>query len=165
MGEVARRRWHRLQVALVLVLVAGCRAPTSIPAEPPSEAEALAYLDQVVAVVERGDLSELCAFGSGTCAHTLQGADGATTPTTKPVVVRTRILPSRLLPDGTWRIGGRILELCGVDGLGERYDSEILVFREGDRIIGKEPVFWIGLRIADGDVTAGSGPAMGACPP
>lgn len=149
------------------LLVAACVVePAPTPGPPPSEAEALAYFDSVVAIVESGDVSRLCELGPGTCESMLDETDPSTIPTRRPLVVSTRVLVSRQMEGGAWRIGGRILEVCGIDGLGHLYASEILVFRAEGELIGIQPVFWTGMRIAEGDTTApGPQPTPGACPP
>jgi hypothetical protein len=157
---------HARLIAIV-VLVAACVArPGPTPAPPPSEVEARAYLDSVVAVIESGNVGGICELGPGTCESFLDGTDPATIPTTRPHVVSTRVLESRQVEGGGWQAGGRILEICGIDGLGHRYDSEILVFRSGGELIGIQPVFWTGMRIAEGDTTE-PGPRRppGDCPP
>ena len=152
---------------VALLFGAACIAlPSPTPGPPPSEAEALAYLDSVVTIVESGDLSRLCELGPGTCESMLDGTDPASIPTSRPKVVSTRVLESRQEEGGGWRIGGRILEVCGIDGLGHPYASEILVFRAEGELIGIQPVFWTGMRIAEGNTTeSGPGPAPGDCPP
>jgi len=152
-------------VALVLALVLGvlgCADPVPGTPGPPSDGEARAYLDRVVDLVLGERLNELCRTGSGTCERTLSRADPATVPTTRPVVLGTRILPA-WRGDGSSVVGGRIIDLCGIDGRGNVYRSEILVFRDADRIIGKEPVFWIGLRIASGPLARAPGPVPPGC--
>ena len=156
-----------IRPVLTPLFIAACVVvPAPTPGPPPSEAEALAYLESVIAVVESGDLSRLCELGPGTCESVLDGTDPATIPTTRPLVVSMRVLDSRQEEGGGWRVGGRILEVCGIDGLGHPYASEILVFRAEGGLIGIQPVFWTGMRIAEGDTTApGLEPTPGECPP
>ena len=145
------------------VLVAACSLPgAATPAPPPSEAATAAYLAEVVGIVLAGDLDRLCELGGGTCRRQLrEGADAA--PRTPPRVVGSIVVPSMMLSDGNWRVGGRLLQLCGVDSLGRRYYSEMLVFEESGRLISREPVYWTGLRIETGAmVTRTPGPAP--CP-
>ena len=147
----------------IAALVAACALPgAAIPAPPPSEAETAAYLAEVVEIALAGDLDRLCDLGGGTCRRQLrEGADAA--PRTAPRVVGSTVVPSTMLPDGNWRVGGRLLQLCGVDGHGRRYYSEMLVFEDRGRLIGLEPVFWTGMRIETGAmVTRTPGPAP--CP-
>ncbi len=108
-------------------------------------------------------------MGSGTCRKQLRESDPAAVPSQSPVVVGTRvILPSRVT--GGWNHGGRVLELCGRDGLGRPYTSEMLVFEMGGRLISIGTLFWLGVRIAsDAEVEAvpsrpGPCPAFDASP-
>ena len=138
-------------MVLLLTTVAACALPggagTFSPAPAPSEAEAIAYLDEVVRIVRAGELDRLCELGGGTCRRSLE--DGASSvPRTAPRLVGTVEVPSTPNADGTWNAGGRLLQLCGVDGLGAPYYSEILVFEDAGRLIGREPVFWTGITIA-----------------
>ena len=132
---------------------------------PPTLAEALAYLDSLKAVVRTRDLSHLCdAFGGGNCAHFLREADPAAVPTTDPIVVGTGIIPPTTDANGTRSDGGRVLKLCGRDGLDRPYYSEMLVFKDGQRTISIEPVYWVGMRIATGLLTEASPASPPPCP-
>ena len=134
--------WSRRGALLaVAVFATACVAAPATPPAPPSEEEALSYLQSVVAVVEAGDLSRLCDLGSGTCLHTLRNSDPATVPTSGPTVIGTRLLEPSPERNGIWSAGGRVLELCGRDGLDHPYYSEMLVFRDGDHLISTVPVF------------------------
>lgn len=150
-------------VVLALVL-AGCGGPSYAPAPPPSEEAALGHLRAVVDIVMSGDLTTLCQLGSGTCQQTLQGVDPGAVPRTEPTVIGTRAIAPSQSPDGTWLVGGRVLELCGRDGRDEPYYSEMLVFRDGDRLISTATAFWIGFRIASGPHVGGPPPPPAACP-
>lgn len=147
----------------IAVLVAACALPgTATPAPPPSEAATAAYLAEVVRVVLAGDLDRLCDLGGGTCRRQLrEGADAA--PRTAPRVVGSIVVPPTLLSDGNWRVGGRLLQLCGLDGLGRRYYSEMLVFADRGRLISLEPVFWTGLQIETAAMVTRT-PGPGPCP-
>jgi hypothetical protein len=149
-----------LAVALFVVACATGRAERP---RVPSEEEALGYLQSVVAVVGGGDLSRLCVLGSGTCSQILRKSDPATVPTSGPAVIGTRVIEPSLGQDGIWDQGGRVLELCGRDGLDHPYYSEMLVFPAGDRLISTTPVFWVGIRIAS-DQTTGHEPSAPLCP-
>lgn len=152
------------RLALVGVFVAACGPGSVTPPPPPTEAEVAAYLSRVEAIVASGALATLCTLGSGTCAKTLQMVDLSTVPTTLPIVLGTRIVPSVALADGTEQIGGRVLELCGLDGKGAAYYSEVLVFHGLQGLLGKEPVYWTGIRIAESTGSIASPPPLTGCP-
>lgn len=143
-----RSRASALVVAVALV-AAACEGASYVPPQPPTQDAAVAYLETVVAVVQSRDLTGLCRLGGGTCAHTLAESDPATVPNSSPTVIGSRVIPPSRA-DGGWSLGGRLLELCGRDGLGHPYSSEMLVFWFDGRLISIEPVYWIGLRIAGG---------------
>lgn len=149
-----------LAVALLVVLAAcdGASAPPAVP----SELEARAYLDTVVTRVASGDAAGICELGSGTCAQILRRADPSRVPTTAPIVVGTRVIEPARAGDG-WSLGGRVLELCGRDGLDEPYYSEMLVFRDGPRLISTATPYWLGIGIADSPMTR-EGPPANKCP-
>ena len=151
----------RTAAVLVVLSAMACGSATRTP---PTEAESRAYLAQVVGVVLSRRLDDLCTYGSGTCDQVLRDTDPGAVPNQPPLVIGSRLLaPSRAV-DGSPLAGGMILELCGLDGRGRVYYSEILVFRERDRLIGKEPVFWIGLRIATDAVVGEPQLSTPACP-
>jgi hypothetical protein len=157
---------HAAAVGLVLATAVACGLPMAAevnPAPPPSETAAVAYLREVVEIVAAGDLERLCALGGGACRRELEFGMPAV-PRTPPRLVGSVEVPTTWNPDGTWNAGGRLLMLCGVDGLGSPYYSEVLVFEEARRLIGREPVFWTGVTIETLPATVRPGPPRG-CPP
>lgn len=146
------------RLGLTLAFVVAC-SPVAYTAPPPPTAEAaLAYLDQVVALVAGGDVRSVCSLGSGTCAHDLRNADLTAVPSTSPEVLGTRVVAPSQRPDGIWMAGGRILEVCGIDGNDRPYYSELLVFYDGDRLISTNPLFWSRMRVTASPTTAQSSP-------
>ena len=149
---------------LLAILMAGCGGVGGrTPVPPPSEAEALAHLAQVEGVVRSGDLSHLCDLGGGTCKQILEKSDPATVPNTVPVVIGTRVIPHSDLPGGMWTDGGRVLMLCGHDGLGQRYYSEMLVFFDEGLLVSTGTPFWVGMTIANGSTTEASSAPIPVC--
>jgi hypothetical protein len=124
------------------------------PPPPPSEADARAYLATIVGLAMRGDFDGLCAVGSGTCPKDLREAGREAVPPIPPRVVGTRVLMPESRGD-SWSSGGFVLQVCGVDGRGEPYFDEVLVFREGERLISIGTVYWSRIRIAEGQTTGG----------
>jgi hypothetical protein len=138
----------------VLVLGAACTSVASPPPAPTEEA-GRAFLDKLFERAISGELGTLCeSFGSGTCPHDLRSVDPGSAPSRPPAVVGTRILlPTRASGDA-FAVGGRIFDVCGSDGLGRPYFSQILVFQSGPQLLAVNAVFWSGARIGSGG-TAG----------
>ncbi len=124
----------------------------------------MGLLHSVVAIVKSGDLGRLCSLGAGTCPKVLREADPRAVPQSEPVVLGTRVVRSSANPDGTRNVGGRVLELCGRDGLNRPYYSEMLVFEQDGRLIATEPVYWTGIRSASGSTVGGAPPIPPPCP-
>jgi len=140
-------------IGAVLAALVACAPMTNTPPREPTQEAALAYFGQVVGLVERGDIRSICMFGSGTCPHDLRNADLTAVPTTLPKVIGTRLLASSQEADGTWNVGGQVLEVCGIDGHNRPFYSELLVFYDGNRLISTNPLYWSGSRVATSDTT------------
>jgi hypothetical protein len=108
----------------------------------PSEREALAFLNGIVALARQGDFEGVCALGDGNCRLHLEDAGRGTVPPDPPTVVRTGIIPTSTTSAGQQSLGGVVLVLCGIDGHGERYDSEMLVFNDGAGLRAINPIYW-----------------------
>lgn len=160
-SSALNRLWSAL--ACLLLSVAACGAGSGTQPSSPTEGAALAYLDEVVAIVRSGDISTLCTLGSGTCQQMLRGADPAAVPVSDPIVIGTRVMVPSQTTDGASLAGGRILELCGRDGLDQPYYSEMLVFEAGGRLISTGTAYWLGYRIASSSTVGGS-PPPSPCP-
>jgi hypothetical protein len=150
-------QWAGL-LGLILTVVVACGPVANTAPPPPTTEAALGYLDQVVALVAGGDVLSVCSLGSGTCAHDLRNADLTAVPRTSPAVLGTRVVAPSQRPDGIWMAGGRVLEVCGIDGNDRPYYSELLVFYDGDRLISTNPLFWSGIRVTTSATTAQSSP-------
>ena len=126
-----------LVVPLLLLsqLAAACTgAPSAYaPATPPAELVARGLVDQAVQFALAGDFDRLCALGTSQCKFIVH-------VTTVPNVEKTA---------GTWTPGGVLFYLCGLDGRGQPYHSQMLVFQkpEGTGLTAMEPVFWGSLTI------------------
>jgi hypothetical protein len=133
---------------MLLTFVAACTAQQP---PPPSEAEARAFLDEIVATALRQDFEALCALGGGSCESLLVDRGGRDVPPDRPTVVGIRFVDQQASGPRP-RTGGYILELCGLDLDGDPYYSEMLVFRDfaGD-LRAIEPLYWMGITIADDD--------------
>jgi hypothetical protein len=156
-------------VVTLLLAVAGCsRSPLPTPFSPPpppSAAVALRHLGSIVEVVESGDLSGLCRFGGGNCPDELANADPAAVPGDGPIVLGTAVIPPRRQADGAWSTGGLLLDLCGRDGRGDLYDSQMLVFQDASgRLLSINTLYWTGMKIATSNEAVGRAQPPRPCP-
>ena len=151
-----RFRWVTL-----LTLVAAC---TTQQPPPPSEAEARAFLDEIVETAVRQDFEALCALGGGSCDSFLADHGGRAVPSDRPTVVGVRFVDQQTSGPRP-RTGGYVLELCGRDLDGDPYYSEMLVFRDfAGELRAIEPQYWMGITIADdGSVGRRPGSASDDC--
>jgi hypothetical protein len=127
----------------------------------PTDVEAVAFLNQAVALAAAGNFDELCALGGGNCEETLEDAGRDAVPSGPPLVLRTWLV----IGSGT-STGGRILEVCGIDGRQRPYRTQILVFPDidGDGFRAIEPVYWSGMTIAAGNVVGPQPTPAITCP-
>ena len=140
-------------VAVAVVAVLGRElAPGALnsafpPPPPPTEAAARAALDRAVAYARAGDFCGLCSLSDGNCSFLLQQAGRDAVPRDPPTIYRTRVLQPPRLSNGGWDGGGRVLQVCGIDGRGMPYRSEVLAFTIGSTITLINPVYWSGVGI------------------
>ena len=144
---------------IVLAAVAGLAMACS--SEPPagtipSQEEALGFLGRVVVLARQGDFEAICAIGDGNCKRHLDDAGRDAVPPNPPVVVRTSIIPTSTTSAGQQSLGGVVLVLCGIDGHGQHYESEMLVFHDGSGLRAINPIYWGRTRIAGSPGFAGS---------
>ena len=85
----------------------------------------------------------------------IQDAGLDAVPATPPAISGSRVVKPTQRSDGTTTTGGIVLQVCGLDGLGRPYSSEMLVVRDGARLLAIEPVYWSGVRIATDQTTPG----------
>jgi hypothetical protein len=114
----------------------------------PTYEEATSFLASVVALAQVRDFNGLCEMGGGNCRRTLRDAGLDAVPATPPGIAGSRVIEPTRRADGLETAGGLVLQLCGVDGRGRPYSTEMLVFREDGRLLAIEPVYWSGMRIA-----------------
>jgi len=136
-----------MRYTLLALLLAGCGLlPVGAPPPAPSVDEASAHLDRVIDAGLARDWPLLCSLASGTCEGELQGAEHLAPdepPRVADIVVRE---PTR---EGQgWLSGGVLFVLCGADGLGDPYESEVLVFDDGERLLATAAVYWKGTRVS-----------------
>ncbi len=158
-GPLTSTAMRKAPVLAMLVLVlAGCSTPAPAPGAPSAEA-ARSFLDRVFAVATTGSVESLCDLGSGTCAHDLRSAGVGTRPSAPPRVMGSWVVPSAPANGGAATAAGRAFALCGTDGLGRGYYSEVLIFDDGGRgLRAVNAVFWLGTRLATTATVNGGSP-------
>jgi hypothetical protein len=152
-------------LALPLLGACGIIASESLP-EPPSEADARAFLGRVVDAALARDLDRMCAIAGSICDSVAEDSGGlAAVPNDPPIVAGARLIPNRGTTTGG-TAGGRLLVLCGTDGLGRPYRTEMLVSRDPDgSLYAINGVFWSGAGLAvANDTGSPSGGAGIDCP-
>ena len=142
-----------LVLAIAVVAVLGPRlAPRALnsafaPPPPPSDAAARAALERAVAYARAFDFDGLCGLGDGNCPILLQQASRDAVPPDPPIVCGERVLQPTQLANGAWDGGGRVLQVCGIDGRGHPYRSEVLAFSTGSTVTLINAVYWSGVGI------------------
>jgi hypothetical protein len=154
--------------AAALILLSACAAfvPDPTPDPPPTEGEAIAFLNEVTALALAGDLEGMCdVAGGGNCDSLVEEAGGAAAvPQDPPVVAGTRVIPSSSVGNAQ-SVGGMLLVLCGIDGRQRSYRTEMLVSRWLGELYAVNAVYWAGFNLAVGNNTGDpSGGAGIECP-
>jgi hypothetical protein len=143
----------RLLIPPFLVLaVAACMSGGPPAGTIPSVEEARRHLDEVVRLARAGDFDGMCALGDANCERSLDMAGRDAVPPDAPKVVASGMIPTTS-SNGQQSFGGIVFVLCGVDGRGQPYDSEMLVFNDGNGLRAINPVYWGPTRIASSPQT------------
>lgn len=129
----------------------------------PSSGEAEGLLDRIVSLAQQGDFAGLCDLGDGNCWTNVEAAGRDAVPSASPRVVATWVVPASSTGPGAGTVGGRVLVLCGTDGRGRPYRSEMLVFRDGSALRAINPVFWDNIAIAAGSVNPPTATSVSGC--
>ena len=133
----------RAILAALAVAVSACGA--SLPRVPP-ETEARAVLDDIIDAGLARDWERLCANASGTCERELDGME-ALAPRQPPRIAGVSVVQPVREGDG-WRSGGVLFVLCGTDATASPYESEVLVFDDGEQLLATAAVYWVGTRVS-----------------
>jgi hypothetical protein len=145
----------RLRPLILVLAVAACTSAGPPAGTIPTVEDAQRHLAEIVRLAREGDFDGLCARGDLNCADSLEVAGRDAVPADPPAVLRTRIVPTTS-SDGQQSLGGVVLVLCGIDGHGQHYDSEMLVFHDGNGLRAINPIYWGRSRIASSPETEDS---------
>ncbi len=141
-----------IPLVAIAVVVLACSSGAPPAGTIPTVGEARGFLDQVVALAQAGDFDGLCAVGDGNCRRHLEDAGRDAVPPGPPTIVMTETIPTTSA-GGQRSFGGMVLVLCGINGHGDHYDSEMLVFHDGNGLRAINPVYWGRTRIAGSPAT------------
>jgi hypothetical protein len=127
----------------------GMSSETPLLQPHPSDQDARNFLARVVADAATQDIPTLCKIGSLNCLRLAQDSHAAERkPQTPPTVVGTSDVPDAQHEGGGVDQGGRLLEVCGLDGQGKQYRSRLLFFgSDVDHFTVFEPIFWVGTNV------------------
>jgi len=150
----------RLAAGALILLLAACGPQAGAP-EAPTIEQALAHVEAIIDLVESGGASRVCDFGGPTCPASVEPLDLRAVPATRPKITSVRVVPRVDHDNGTWSNAYVRVELCGIDGLGKIYHSEMMVYWHRGRIVSTEPAYWLGIGIADDNIVgAPAGPSQ-----
>jgi hypothetical protein len=148
------RAWRVAWLTLLAAAMVGCGS-TARTAPIPTEGEARGLLARIVAAAERRDFAALCSFGDPNCPDILEMAGIDRVPAVPPTVAGTRLVAPTQVSDG-----GLILQLCGTDGRGDPYATEMLVFTSASGLRAIQPVYWSGMGIATSPIVGQNEPLV-----
>jgi len=113
--------------------------------KPPTDVEARAYFDWIVAAAQARDWDRLCNLNGANfnCRVQLDTAGRDAVPTERPTIVDSHF-QGKQSPD---EIPGRILVVEGTDGRGKRYHSEVAIFRYDGQLKAINAVYWGGFEV------------------
>ena len=100
-------------------------------------------LDRVVVLATAGDLEASCReLGAATsmCRTHIELAGAPRPAADAPVVISSADVGDQPAP-------GRLLTVCGIDALGNRFESDFLVLRQDGKLVVPYPVYWSGFHI------------------
>ena len=112
---------------------------------PPTDAEARAYFDRIVAAAQARDWDRLCGLNGArfNCQVQLDTVGRDSVPSDRPTVVESRFQGKQSADETP----GRILAVEGTDGRGHRYHSEVGVFRYDGKLAAINAVYWGGFEV------------------
>ena len=148
---------------LCSVTVFGCSSsPATLPH--PSDSEARQELQTIVGFAQHQDWTGLCAHGGLECQNQLSELHATTTvPKSAPTVLSSIDVPDQSSGNGVAQ-GGRLVDVCGIDGAGNPYNTRLLFFGHPSSFTVIGALFWTGAGYG-GSTTATQAATPGeACP-
>ena len=131
----------------IAVLLGACSSGYH-PTAPPTLAVTRAFIAKIVQLAQAREFDKLCQLGGGNCERILASAGADKVPPDAPTIARIYAVPSVVHADGSWSQGGQMVEMCGIDGSGAAYQTQMIVFRDPTQgVIAIEPIYWSGIGI------------------
>lgn len=139
-----------------VVLAASACSDTGHAGEIPTESAARAFLARLVDRAQAHDLVGFCQVAGSMCESFAEESGGiAAIPPKPPIIAATRLIPTRRSGDAMLG-GGRLLVLCGIDGFGKPYRTEMLVSVDyNGALFAINGVYWSGAGLAISQTTDG----------
>jgi hypothetical protein len=135
--------FRSLCVAVCSVTVFGCGGSAAgLPH--PSDSEARQDLQTIVDLAAHQDWSGLCDHGGSECQIQLVKLHATTTaPRSAPTMLSSTDVPDQTSGNGVVQ-GGRLLDVCGIDGAGNLYNTRLLFFGSPSDFTVIGALFWTG---------------------
>lgn len=135
-----------------------------------TEQDARQLLEKAVQHTLDGNYSGLCelAASPSICQREVASDLRARVPKAPPTVACAYQLPDEQDPSGRTVVsGGQVLVVQGTDGQEKPFETEVLVFHDGKRLVAQNVIWWSGMGIAQGEPgtpsATASGPSQGKC--
>lgn len=154
-----KRLWVSVACLAAVVSIAGAVGWSMTNGEEPlreiSVEEAESVLNKAVIYVTSGDLDKLCDLGGSVVIYQQTWRDAGgwdTVPQQSPDIVETYLIPTKDIGNGSQSTGGRVLVLEGINGRGQPYRTEFLVFDSGSHgLAALNAIYWSGIIIGQTD--------------
>lgn len=149
-------------VVSLTVTVLACGSPaTALPH--PSDPEARQELQTIVGLALHQDWTGLCDHGGLECQSQLSKLQAtATAPKSAPTVISSVDVPDQTSGNGVVQ-GGRILEVCGLDGVGNQYSTRLLFFGHPSDFTVIGALFWTGAGYGGSTTATETASTQAAC--
>jgi hypothetical protein len=141
MGALPMARIAATLCAIVALATAACSNTALQPH--PSDETARALVQTLASNAMNEDWAALCAMSDASCEKQLDRLGARdTVPSAAPVVLGTADVPDSTQGGGRVQ-GGRRVDLCGLDAVGNPYRSSILIFGPDDHPTVISPIYWV----------------------
>lgn len=148
--------------ALLAVIMSACVAMPAAPTVP-SDTQARDLLQRATTLAQQGRFDELCSLGGTACSKFLSAVGVTAVPKSSPTILKSEPEFPQPVDQGQLTAAGRKLTVCGIDGNGRPYRTEMLVTWRDGQLHLVEPIYWSGMTINGPQQTPTSPPPMTGC--